>query len=124
MKRTVLAYESFQSFALDQLHCVIAVSAILRSAEMVNSSNVWMPQRGRGAGFTEKALAYGVCVPICRNPGNLDDFQSDLSTQDFVHGEIGRPHGAVTEFPVKAVCVLLYLEVTEDYRGRLLGFDD
>jgi hypothetical protein len=30
----------------------------------------------------------------------------------------------VTEFPVKAVRALLYLEVAEDQRGKLLGFDD
>jgi len=52
IKRTVPSYESLQSFAIDQLHCVVAVSAIVRSAEVVNSGNVWMPQRGRGAGFT------------------------------------------------------------------------
>jgi hypothetical protein len=34
--------------------------------------------------------------------------------QHFVHGEIGRPHGAVTKFPVKAIWALLHLEVAED----------
>jgi hypothetical protein len=91
---------------------------------MVNSSNVSMSQRGRGAGFTQKTFAYGLCISIARNRRHLDDLQSYSPTQHFVDGEISRPHGAVTEFPVKAVRALLYLEVAEDQRGKLFGFDD
>src|SRR6476469_774750 len=38
--------------------------------------------------------------------------------QHLVHGEIGHPHGPVTEFPVKTVCASLDLKVAEDQRSR------
>src|ERR1700719_2431940 len=38
--------------------------------------------------------------------------------QHLVHGEIGHPHGAVTEFRVKTVRVLLDHKVAEDQRSR------
>ena len=41
-------------------------------------------------------------------------FRATLRRNTLSSGEIGRPHGAVTEFPVKAVWALLYLEVAED----------
>src|SRR4029077_214115 len=38
--------------------------------------------------------------------------------QHLVHGEIGHPHGPVTEFPVKTVWALFDLKVAEDQRSR------
>src|SRR5712691_5556935 len=37
--------------------------------------------------------------------------------QHLVHGEIGHPHGPVTEFPVKTIWALLDLKVAEDQRS-------
>ena len=60
IKRAVPPYASLQGFALDQLHCVIAATAIGRSAELKNGSHIRMPQGSRSAGLTQEALAHSV----------------------------------------------------------------
>ena len=49
-----------------------------------------------------------------RDRWRVDYFQSDSATQYLVPGEIGNSHAAATEFPVRTICALLDLEITED----------
>jgi hypothetical protein len=57
IKRTIPPYASPEGFALDQLHRVIAVTAIRRSAELEDGGHIRMPQDSRGTGFPQEAFA-------------------------------------------------------------------
>ena len=58
IERTISPHAGFQSFALDYLHRVIAVTGIRRSAELEHTGHIRMPQGSCGAGFTQKAFAH------------------------------------------------------------------
>ncbi len=60
VERTFPPHASFEGFALNQLHRVVAMTVIRRSTEVINGSNIRMPQSSRGAGFAQETFAHWV----------------------------------------------------------------
>jgi hypothetical protein len=88
------------------------VAPIRRSAELVNGSHIRVPQGSRSAGFTQKTFTHKLRAAVSRR--HLDHFQGYLAVQHPIHSKVGHADCTATEFPVRAICISLDLEIAED----------
>src|SRR5687767_14158879 len=94
--RGLAADEIRQRLAGDVLHDDVGLSS--EFAEVVNGDDVWMIQRGGGAGLARKALARIGHIEIAR-----EYLDRDHPAKDRIVSHIHGPHAAATEPPLNLV---------------------
>ena len=123
VERTVAAHASFEGFALDQFHRVVALPGPIDGTEVEDSGDVGVSQRRRRPCLAQKAFAQRLALPGVPGGGRtkLDDLQRHRAVQHTIHGTVGHPHRSAAEFPRRAILAVRDLEVAEPQGGRTVG---